>query len=199
MNCKWRIAGIGLLSLFFGLCLSPCRSASEEPENEPQVVLSKRQVVAIVQEALLFTIRAKDALRLVSVKLPTLSADNLKFRKLDRELDRAQEEVYPATNAAEKLKTAPQNLREAIRLYLSLMVVQERCLPLAGDLNSLEQPAATSLAVQVTDVANTAGRLSLRLHPYVYRLIDAYLSAAPPTKVQVNMQWMDEETQGPAL
>ena len=191
-----RLSSCWNLILPVGLVLiSASAACPAETDSKPD--LSKKQVKVLIEESLTTLAKSKDILRFASVKLPDLIEDKQQFRNIDREIELVRGDVYPAVSAAEKLKNGPQLLREAIRLYGGLRVFEQRLILLGERLGALQNAAAQPLAVQVVDLANRVGRLNLKLQPYVYKLIDAYQSAAPEGKVEAGMEWDSTQIQGP--
>lgn len=173
---------------------------SDAPKDAPaQPAEGRKEAVGLIDESQRTLSRGQDVLRFASVKLAGLVTDNLKFRKLDRELENARQEFYPALNACEKLKSRPQNLREMVRLYVGLRLLEERLNLVSAHFSLIESPAARPLSVQIMDLSNKVGRLALKLHPLVYKVIDAYQAAAPNTQVEINLKWVDEDIQGPEI
>ncbi|HEY9871077.1 MAG TPA: hypothetical protein V6D08_18065 [Candidatus Obscuribacterales bacterium] len=178
--------------------------SAEEPgktESKPSSGLSRKDALALIEESAAVLTKGQQILRFASVKIPNLVTDNLKFRRLDRELENCRAETYPALDAAERLKSRPQNLRELVRLYVGLRLLEERLMPLSEHLAGVGNPSANPLSVQIVDLANKVARVALRLHPYVYRVVDAYQSQASDVKVDINLGWAGDESevQGPGL
>lgn len=197
MTAKSALAWVfvGLLFVFLPAC---AKAAGEEPAT-PLTGGARKDVVNLIDETTTSLQKGQAVLRFASVKLPSLITDNVKFRKLDHELEDCRQEFYPALNAAERLKPKPQNLRELVRLYVGLRLVEERLKFVSDQLSALDNAHARPLAVQIMDTSNKVGRIAMRLHPIVYKVIDAYTAAAPDTKVQINLQWVEEDVQGPNL
>jgi hypothetical protein len=179
-------------------------ASAEEPgkaESKPSSGLSRKDALALIDESVAVLTKGQQILRFASVKIPNLVTDNLQFRRLDRELENCRAETYPALDAAERLKSRPQNLRELVRLYVGLRLLEERLMPLSEHIAGVGSASATALSVEIVDLANKVARVALRLHPYVYRVVDAYQSQASDVKVDINLGWAadEDQVQGPGL
>lgn len=171
-------------------------NASSAPP--PSAGLSKPAVIALLSESLNVMGKAKDVLRLTSAKLPDLVPDVREFRRFDREVELARDEIYPAVTSATKLKDNPNLLRDAVRMYLALRILEQRCLRLSDHLGTISGGSQTSLSI--VELANKLGRINLKLQPYVFRLVDAYQAESSSGHVEENMQWQGvPQTQGPVL
>ncbi|MBI4532904.1 MAG: hypothetical protein HY711_03070 [Candidatus Melainabacteria bacterium] len=195
MTRQLRLAS-GTWLVLLGFCLT---QGMPQVYCLPESKFGKKEAIVLVGESARTLRSAQDTLRLVSVKLPSLVSDNLLFRKLDKEIENARDETYPGISASERLKDQPQNLRETVRLYLGLRLLEERLIALADHLGALNNPSARQLALQIMEFANKVGRHALKMHPYVYKVIDAYQAAAPPNKVDINLQWTEDDIQGPGI
>ena len=201
MKMKTRV----LSALAVMACLSfnppPVLSADDEPAVQKPAPFAKSDALKLLDASIMTVKKGQEILRFISVKLPGLTTDNYNFRRLDKQVENCRGETYPALDAAEHLKTRPQNLHELVRLYLSLRILEERLLLLSDHLLSVGNQSATPLSVQVIDLSNRVGRISLKINPYVYKVVDAYQSAAPDLKVDMNLGWsgVEEEIQGPGL
>jgi hypothetical protein len=85
--------------------------------------------------------------------------------------------------AAERLKKNPRLLRSNIQLYTGMRLLQLRCLVLSERLGCPPTPETANMSTQMLDLSNRFGRLTLKLHPYVYKVIDSYESAAPSARI----------------
>jgi len=179
----------------------PASCLEEETAPQKPPPLAKSDALGLLDESIKTVKKGQEILRFVSVKLPGLTTDNYNFRRIDKQLELCRGETYPALDAAERLKTRPQNLRDLVRLYLSLRILEERLMLLSDHLLSVGNQSATPLSVQVIDLSNRIGRLSLKVNPYVYKVVDAYQAAAPELKVDMNLGWagVEQEIQGPGL
>jgi predicted RNA-binding Zn ribbon-like protein len=159
---------------------------------------SKQDVQNLLAEALNVLAKAKDVLRITSSKLPDLVTDNREFRRFDREVELCRDETYPAVSSAGKLKESPHLLRDAVRMYITMRICEQRCLRLSDHLSSVQAQGASQLSAQVFDVANRLGRVNLKLQPYFIRLIDTYQAEAPAGRVEDDL-WQGTQVQGPVL
>jgi hypothetical protein len=201
MKMITRIVAALTVIACLALVRQPAYCLGEEATPQKPPPFSKTDALGLVDESIKTIKKGQEVLRFVSVKLPGLTSDNYNFRRLDKQLEHCRGETYPALDAAERLKTRPQNLRELLRLYLSLRILEERLMLLSDHLLSLGDQSATPLSVQVVDLSNRVGRLSLKVNPYLYRVVDAYQAAAPDLKVDMDLGWagVEQEIQGPGL
>jgi len=194
---------VAALAVIACLPLNPQTAAGAEAEATPQKppAFAKTDALGLIDESIRTLKKGQEVLRFISVKLPGLTTDNYNFRRLDKQLENCRGETYPALDAAERLKARPQNLRDLLRLYLSLRILEERLMLLSDHLLAAGSQSATPLSVQVIDLSNRIGRVSLKVNPYLYKVVDAYQAAAPDLKVDMNLGWagVEEEVQGPGL
>lgn len=185
------------LLLSLGLLLLPVPSYGqdyeEEPKEKPQ--FTKKEITELIDSSLATLNKGKDILRFASVKLPALVTDNERFRKIDRHIELCREETYPAVNAAEKLKKNPRLLRENMRLYMGMRLLALRCMILSDRLG--DNANAAAMSAQIMDLSAKYTRLTLKLHPWVYKVINVYEAAAPQAKVESGLPLEGEES--PAL
>jgi hypothetical protein len=156
---------------------------TEEPASDAKSSLTRKEADAILNESLTWLNRAKDLLRIASARLPELIKENVRFRDVDRAVELCREETYPAVAAAERLKKNPRLLRSNIQLYTGMRLLQLRCLVLSERLGCPPTPETANMSTQMLDLSNRFGRLTLKLHPYVYKVIDSYESAAPSARI----------------
>lgn len=181
---------------------APPAAAQDQATTDPKPApFAKSDAKTLLDESIKIVKKGQEILRFASVKLPGLTTDNYNFRRLDKQLEHCRSMTYPALDAAERLKDRPQNLRELVRLYLSLRILEERLMLLSDHLLSVGNQSANPLSVQIVDLANRIGRVSLKVNPYVYKVVDAYTAAAPGMKVDLNLGWAgaEEDIQGPGL
>jgi hypothetical protein len=168
--------------------------SSASPLAAPE--LNKQNVERMIVEALVILNKSKDTFRVASAKLPDLIKDNREFRRLDREVELCRDEIYPAVASGEKLKDNPHLLRDAVRMYIAMRILEQRSLRLSDHLSTIE--GGSPLSMQVFDMANKVGRINLRLQPYFLRLVDAYQAQTPEGSVEDYMHWQGQQT-GPVL
>src|SRR5262245_37916867 len=96
-----------------------CQSYSEEPDEpgkEAKSSLTKKEMDALLDDSIKWLNKAKELLRLASVRLPEIVKDTTRFRSVDRAIETCREETYPAVAAADRLKKNPRALRSVVQL-----------------------------------------------------------------------------------
>jgi hypothetical protein len=171
-------AGVALL-----LSTAVFAQTTEEAPADAKSSLTRKELDAVLDESLRWLTRAKDLLRIASVKLPDLIKDNVRFRLVDRALELCREETYPAVAAGERLKKNPRLLRSNIQFYTGMRLLQLRCLVLSERLQCPPTPETANMSTQMLDLSNKFGTLTLKLHPYVYKVVDSYESTAPAARI----------------
>jgi hypothetical protein len=154
-----------------------------EPGTEAKSSINRKELDAHIDESIKWLNKAKELLRLASVRLPDLIKDTSRFRTVDRAIELCREETYPAVAAAERVKKNPRALRSLVQLYLGMRLLQLRCVVLSERLSCPPTPETANMSTQMMDLSNYFGKVTLKLHPYVYKVVDSYETSAPSAKI----------------
>jgi hypothetical protein len=165
------------------LCFPARAQSYEEPATDAKSSLTKKEVDALLDDSIKWLNKSKDLLRIASVRLPDLIKDNARFRLIDRALELCREETYPAVAAAERLKKSPRLLRSNVQLYTGMRLLQLRLMVLSERLQCPAAPETANMATQMIDLSNQFGKLTLKLHPFIYKIVDSYETAAPSARI----------------
>lgn len=178
------VAVIVLSSNIASFAQSYSEDAAEPGEAKGSASITRKEFDAQIDESLKWLNKAKELLRLASVRLPELIKDTSRFRTVDKAIELCREETYPAVAAAERLKKNPRALRSIVQLYTGMRLLQLRCVVLSERLSCPPTPETANMSTQMMDLSNYFGRVTLKLHPYVYKVVDTYETSAPSARIE---------------
>lgn len=122
--------------------------------------------------------KVREEIIATSSSMEKLTQKFSRFQQINAQLELIKDDAVTASNTVDKLYYQPQSLKDCMRLYVKLSVLEQRMLVLKEKLKRLETQEAMKTANKWSDLAVKVASANFALFPYFSGLIYSYEKAS---------------------